>query len=171
MKKRKTLIVFFILLLASALMIFIFSAQNGEKSADVSQFFTEKFLKIFHMKDVSFAKTEHLLRKAAHFIEFFILGAMLCLFLSAFFRSYAARGLISFGLSFLYAIADEWHQYFIPNRSASLKDVFLDGMGALCGVFFVLLIRWILSLGKKRREADRNGFSQQGTAIDKKEKI
>ncbi len=151
MKKRKNLLLLVILLFGIAWMIFAFSAQNGEKSADLSEIFTEKFLNIFHIRDVSFAQAERFLRKSAHFIEFFILGAVLCLLLTRFWRFGILTGVISFGAAFLYAVVDECHQYFIPGRSASFKDILLDGAGAFCGVLFVFLIYGAIRVWRKRK--------------------
>lgn len=40
-----------------------------------------------------------------------------------------------------YGMTDEFHQYFVPNRSCELQDWVADFIGALIGVFF---IKWIL---------------------------
>lgn len=151
MKKSEKMLVLVVLLLALAAMIFLFSAQSGEKSSLFSEHFTENFLRLFGITDVSFGRAEHLLRKTAHFVEFFLLGTVLCLWLGSFRRSYIFTGLLSFGIALAYAALDEAHQYFVPNRSASLKDVLLDGAGALCGVLLVLLIRFLASLIRNRR--------------------
>ena len=43
----------------------------------------------------------------------------------------------------LYAITDEWHQAFVPNRQGSVRDVMLDSFGAAVGVGLIWLIgRW-----------------------------
>jgi VanZ family protein len=72
-----------------------------------------------------------LLRKAAHLTEYFILGALL-------FRAargeaggwrgrWAATALL---LALAVAVTDEWHQTFVPSRTASPWDVLLDMAGA-----------------------------------------
>lgn len=46
-------------------------------------------------------------------------------------------------VSVLYAVLDEWHQSFLPERDASLEDVIADAVGAL--VFLILahlILRW-----------------------------
>ncbi|MBQ8496046.1 MAG: VanZ family protein [Clostridia bacterium] len=150
-KKRRNqiIVLIFVFLLAAA--IFMFSAQNGEKSSDFSGYFTEKFLRIFHIENVSFGRVEHFLRKAAHFIEFFLLGMVSCLWISGFRKHLFVTGVISFVPVFLYAVLDEMHQYFIPGRSASWKDVLLDGTGALCGVLTILLCRFFYGLYRNRK--------------------
>lgn len=150
-KKRKKQIILLIFVFLFALVIFMFSAQNGEKSSDFSGYFTEKFLRIFHIENISFGRAEHLLRKAAHFIEFFLLGVVSCLLLSSFKMNFLITGLTSFVPVFLYAVMDEFHQYFIPGRSASWKDVMLDSMGALCGVLTVLICKLIVDLYRKKK--------------------
>lgn len=42
-------------------------------------------------------------------------------------------------LIILYAISDELHQYFVPDRQCRWQDVAQDGLGAI-GVSFVLLL-------------------------------
>jgi VanZ family protein len=40
-------------------------------------------------------------------------------------------------IAVVYAISDEFHQKFVPNRSCSLYDVFCDGLGAvICRIFY-----------------------------------
>lgn len=48
------------------------------------------------------------------------------------------RPSLAFSLATLYGIADEVHQYFVPDRSASALDVVTDACGAL---FAVAVIR------------------------------
>lgn len=61
-----------------------------------------------------------------HFLMFFFL----CISLY-----YATRDLkLSFIFTMIYALFDEYHQSFVPLRSASLFDIFVDGVGALLGL-------------------------------------
>lgn len=53
------------------------------------------------------------------------------------------RMFISIIIGFLYAISDEIHQSFIPNRSARAIDVFLDTLGATNGVLIIAIIVFI----------------------------
>ena len=46
----------------------------------------------------------------------------------------------AFIISILYAISDEFHQYFVPERAAELKDVLVDSAGALSGIIIIFLI-------------------------------
>ncbi len=81
---------------------------------------------------------DFILRKIAHMIEYFIL---VFLFYRAFRGSFDLTTfyliLWSFSLSFLYAVSDEIHQYFIPTRYCRVADILIDTAGILA--FFILL--------------------------------
>jgi len=49
--------------------------------------------------------------------------------------------LIILGISLLYAISDEFHQIFVPGRTAVIKDVVIDFVGSFISVGFY----WIVS--------------------------
>ncbi len=36
-------------------------------------------------------------------------------------------------IAVIYAASDEWHQSFVPGRSADIRDWYADGMGAVAG--------------------------------------
>lgn len=50
-------------------------------------------------------------------------------------------------MAIAYALSDEWHQSFVPGRSATLSDVMVDASGALIG----LLLIWFGSRGRSAR--------------------
>jgi uncharacterized membrane-anchored protein len=52
----------------------------------------------------------------------------------------------------LYAITDEWHQSFVPNRQGAVFDVFIDLSGAVMAMALV----WLLH----RRRAKRSGAGE-----------
>jgi VanZ family protein len=70
-------------------------------------------------------------RKIAHVVEY----AVLCLLLFRALRrtwaqwSWHRVGVSSGVLSIAYAISDEFHQSFVPGRSASVLDVLIDAVG------------------------------------------
>jgi VanZ family protein len=45
------------------------------------------------------------------------------------------RWLMAFGLSLGFAATDEFHQSFVSGRTASVRDVAIDGLGAFLGLF------------------------------------
>ncbi|WP_058306675.1 VanZ family protein [Gracilibacillus massiliensis] len=85
---------------------------------------------------------EFFIRKGAHVGVFMVLCI---LFYLAFQQTskYSNRKFLSFFAFFatlLYAIFDEWHQSWTPNRTPYIGDVLLDGFGALLAVLLMLII-------------------------------
>jgi len=75
-----------------------------------------------------------LIRKMAHLSEYFILGTLVTHILqkrSA--RITASQIVVAIPLGIIYAIGDEWHQSFVPGRTASAMDVLFDTIGFVCG--------------------------------------
>ena len=63
--------------------------------------------------------TDHLLRKAAHFSEFGLLGLLLAQCLRAGFAQPALAALLC-------ALADETVQLYVPGRSGQVRDILID---------------------------------------------
>lgn len=149
-----------VLAFSIAAAIFWFSAQNGEKSGNSSDNLSEKILNIFgsgndagdEEHEIAVITFGMVLRKLAHFAEYFALGAAVCGFLSTFSIKPYQNGLLSFGISVLYAASDELHQYFVPGRHASMLDVLLDSAGVLCGVLIMLGIVAFIHKRNGRKE-------------------
>jgi VanZ family protein len=83
---------------------------------------------------------EFFIRKGAHFTVFFLL----CIFfIVAFVKTTTLKRTVVIGFSLvltvLYAITDEVHQGFTPNRTPYVGDVVIDTIGALFSVIFCLI--------------------------------
>ncbi|MDX6631137.1 MAG: hypothetical protein QOH00_3383 [Gaiellales bacterium] len=73
------------------------------------------------------APAEVVLRKLAHVTEYFVLTALL---LRALRRSGLTPAVLAAtGVALAYAASDEWHQSFVPGRTATPRDVAIDGLG------------------------------------------
>ena len=72
--------------------------------------------------------------KVAHFIEYWVLGFLWSRALKSK-QEMPKATLIAFVITFLYAVSDEIHQYFVPNRDASVYDVIADGLGGWLGIW------------------------------------
>ena len=85
-----------------------------------------------------------MVRKAAHFLEYALLGVLAArAFRGSPKSSVRARWFtISVVLVIVYALLDEYHQSFVPSRTASISDSLVD----MCGALTALLI-----LRKRRR--------------------
>jgi VanZ family protein len=67
------------------------------------------------------------LRKLAHVTEYFVLTVLL---LRALQRSDVAAAMpVAAVAALAYAAGDEWHQSFVPGRTATPRDVAIDGIG------------------------------------------
>ena len=75
---------------------------------------------------------DFIIRKMAHFVEYFILFA---LNYRALLRSTSLSKrqaiLLAFGLGLIYAFSDEYHQTLVPGREGRFRDVFIDSLGLL----------------------------------------
>ncbi len=90
--------------------------------------------------------TLHLVRKLAHFTEFFCLGCVLALLLPFRFRSQLLAG----GLGLLTGLIDETIQIF-SGRGSAVSDVWLDFSGAAAAVLVLALARALLSCRRSAR--------------------
>jgi VanZ family protein len=87
----------------------------------------------------NFGKYELSVKKGGHALGYFLLG---CAFLHGLGRTQKAPWL-AWGFCVLYAATDEFHQSFVPGRSAQVKDVGIDALGALVGLLLALIwLRW-----------------------------
>jgi VanZ family protein len=81
-------------------------------------------------------------KKNAHFFEYGLLAAAFYHALGGSWRRY--RAVIAhkaWALATLYAVSDEFHQWFVPTRTATPRDVVIDSLGAAVG-----LMAWRLFL-------------------------
>jgi VanZ family protein len=121
---------------AWAALIFVFSEQafSGANTSRILQPLLRYLLPPISASDIEIVHL--LLRKVGHFVEYFILAALITRALcQPTPHELSARHLaLAVALAALYAISDEWHQALVPNRSASGVDVLIDVFGAICGI-------------------------------------
>ena len=103
-------------------------------------------------------KTLHfLLRKAGHFTEYAILALLAArAFLTSRSELFRQRWFwISLLLVIAYALSDEFHQSFVPSRTASIYDSLIDSAGGLTAL--VLVAR--RKQKKHRQDSELNHWS------------
>lgn len=149
-------------------MVFIFmqSALPAVLSQKESGLISTLIRELLHInKDIS----SFLVRKSAHFTEYFFLGISLMLTVKEWLyesvdlpqagsdskkpeNSHELPGqsdlvpfLLSWGIGTLYAVTDEFHQSFVPDRSCELRDIIIDSLGVLTGILIVMIISKIIS--------------------------
>ena len=142
--------IFSILALLSVMgLIFFLSAQNGEESSQTSGFIGNLLASIFK-GDVA----QDVLRTFAHFTEYAVLGFLMYNVLYSFNVGFAP--LIGVVLSFIYALSDEIHQIFVPERAFQISDLTVDLGGIILGttvIFLLFTIATKISLKKKKGES------------------
>jgi VanZ family protein len=134
-------------------MLLIFVGSTDVLSAEQTSRFLVPFL-LWLGPQISIATitTIHFaLRQLGHLAEYAILAALLwCALRSTLIsvRSIAIAGLVFFA-SAVFAASDEFHQSFVPVRTASLKDAMID----ICGAAIALAL--CVALRRRRRAARR----------------
>jgi VanZ family protein len=107
--------------------------STGTFSSQNTFSFVEKVLGILFYKILSqeVVLVNVFIRKSGHFIEYFILGLLL-------FRAFRGRSIAYWNwrwsffaiiLVILWAAIDEFHQSFVPTRTASIVDLIIDTAG------------------------------------------
>lgn len=164
-KKLVITVLLGILLILLYAIIFQFSAQNGETSGSLSQGITKSIVTFIfqlgggqmteqYIEGIS-SSGEVILRKLAHFSEYAIMGILTLGILYCYLQKKKAY-LISVIWVLLSAILDEWHQYYVPGRWASVFDVMIDTIGGMAGVALcVVFIRMIDQKKIKRNMKSR----------------
>ena len=138
-------VIFTFALIACIAFIFRNSLETGTQSSMRSQELMavlNELLGKVHLGPLS----EHTIRKLAHFAEFTMEGFLLMLCL----RVYTAHFVRHMSWPLLggmtTALMDETIQRFIPNRTSSVTDVWIDMAGVVCGLFVALIILLIFRL-------------------------
>ena len=161
MKKRVVLLFLIILNLA---IIFYFSHQNATASSAVSNVISRQIevktpnyeTKNQGERNVLHANTQRFLRQSAHVILFFALGILIQLFLDTFFLRWYVCAPLTLVFGFLCAIGDEFHQTFVPGRTAQWSDVNRDMQGIIFGIALILLVRLISTVIANYKKRDSN---------------
>lgn len=96
---------------------------------------------------------QNVVRKAAHYCEYTVLGAMLSVAFYSCGFGLKKRFVSAFVAGTAYAASDEIHQMFVPGRAAMLKDVLLDSSGVITGALFVLLAALLIRTIRKNRQS------------------
>ena len=124
-----------------AWLVFIsFASSDDFNAGNTSRIIGPLILWLFpHTSPETLEVVHHITRKLAHITEYAILG-----FLAA--RAFRTSPnpaisrrwfLISLALVVVYALLDEYHQSFVPSRTASIVDSLYDTAGGLTALIIV----------------------------------
>lgn len=96
------------------------------------------------------------LRKVAHFIVFLFLGTFLINALTVSNVKGWKAVFIALFVSFIYAITDELHQYFVPGRIPLAMDVLIDTAGAAVGIALYSSVNGFFRLVRRFKSRNTN---------------
>jgi VanZ family protein len=153
-------IIFRILLILWMIVIFLFSAADGNESSETSgwvgrmigSFLHSDFEEWTEEEQKAYAqKIEYPIRKAAHATEYAVLAL---LFFGAIDLKGRKRYLCAWAGAALYACTDEFHQSFVEGRDCSPLDLVADLLGCLTGGSVYALICLLLNRFDPLREKD-----------------
>ena len=65
------------------------------------------------------------------------------------------RIILSLLVGILYASLDEFHQSFIPGRTAAVTDVLIDTAGVITGILFIFLILKIIQSKRNKKKTNK----------------
>jgi VanZ family protein len=123
--------------------ISIFSTA-GFSSVNTSRFIGPLLLWLFpNISEARLASIQFLIRKAGHVTEYAILAFLLRRAFVTSSKSFIRRNWFELGLLIIvcYALLDEFHQSFVPSRTASIYDSAIDVIGGLSVLLIFRLYR------------------------------
>ena len=154
LKMKKAKYIFGGLAILWMVVIFCFSAADGNESSKTSgwvgrmigHIFVSGFDDMSETEQEEWAsKIEYPIRKAAHATEYAVLALLV-------FGALPFTGFKRYGIAWIFAVfyagTDEFHQLYVPGRAGTLFDVGVDSLGALAGL---LILAGILALVRHRK--------------------
>lgn len=144
-----------ILIALTLAFIWVNSLMPRAESQAVSQGLLERIVELFRALGIHISpKSDHFLRKLAHFVEFGILGAEFSLLLHLRDKQ-GPQGFVNCAFAGLSAAVMDESLQLISNRGSQIQDVLLDFCGYMVGLWLCAVIyeRFI------RKRIDRDKFS------------
>jgi len=120
-----------ILVIIWMIFIFIMSSFTATTSSSQSGFFVNLISNILNIDNIDIIS--FIIRKLAHFTEYFILGLLVFNMI----KCYNKKIIWAIIICILYAISDEVHQIFIPGRSCQIMDIIIDSLGSIIGIYLL----------------------------------
>ena len=120
--------------------IFYFSHQSGDASMQLSDGILDSF-ESFFQNFFDYHTLSYIVRKIAHFTEYFILGLLVYHLVKQY--RFVSKTEIIWMILFcvIYAMSDEFHQVFIGGRSPKVFDVIIDSLGSSLSILLFRLFQ------------------------------
>ena len=154
MKDKRLLIariVMTVLSVGAVCFIFGNSLMNADDSSELSEGVLEMLNRWLCSLRIDFELNSYMVRKAAHFTEFAVLGALLCSTAYLYLFKRLRSALIAVPLGALTAVCDELIQTASEGRSCQITDMLIDISGVLTGTLIVLLMITLIIRNKKNK--------------------
>ncbi len=142
--------------------VFCFSGEEGKVSKVTSGNTIEHVVTLVN-KDIPEPQLNKIVenlqpigRKIAHFSLYTIGGFLIYLLVDCYMISRKSKLLLAFVIGVLYAITDEMHQIFVPERCGRVFDVFIDSCGVVTGILLINIILLVLNRVKNKKDVVKN---------------
>ena len=144
-----------VFILVQTAFIWTNSVLSQESSGQMSGELTSLIKDMLGLRErVSDEFLHHIIRKTAHFTEFFILGALYTMIRACLPVKIRSALLIFPAFATLAtAVTDEFIQSF-TNRGSSVSDVVLDFCGALCAIIIFELVIYLYRTNKALKRGE-----------------
>jgi VanZ family protein len=108
----------------------------------------------------------HIIRKCAHLTEYFILSMLILRGLRAGEKGMHLRwALVTILIIAAYAALDEYHQSFVPGRTAAVGDVLIDTTGGIAAQIVASLVVWWRVHRQKRGPSQISSTPLESTRV------
>jgi hypothetical protein len=152
-------VIIIMILLASIGLTRLFSEQNGSQSDGESRGIANSFMESLidygypiNRNDVFWKLTANMIvRKAAHFLEYLLMGLLLSMVLNILTKKLWLSSLIAMSVCIILAYLDEYRQQFVIGRHSTWFDVRIDSYGAITGIVLTTIFFIIYYKIKKLR--------------------
>jgi VanZ family protein len=135
--------------------IVISAFSTGAFTSDNTSRIIVPILKWFfpHASQETLFLVHHFIRKMGHLTEYFILSLLILRGIRAGKTGiHLGWALAAVAIVGCYAALDEFHQSFVPGRTAAVSDVLIDTAGGVAAQVVVALVMLFGDIRKKRRD-------------------
>jgi VanZ family protein len=144
---------------ALAWAVVISGFSTGAFTSDNTSHFIIPILRFFlpHAAPETLELLHYIIRKCGHLTEYFILSMLILRGIRAGEKGMHVRwALVTILIIAGYAALDEYHQSFVPGRTAAVGDVFIDTSGGAAALIVASLFVLLGKAREKRHEDELN---------------
>ena len=133
-------VILWVVFCAWLILLTILSSEDGSATAQTSGKITAFVMELFRIPTAHQAKVETILRIAAHFILFFLLGGLLYAAMRVTWVNARFVHIWALGICGVLGIMDEVKKIFITGRHLSWEEAGLNVIGAWCGIIVAMFV-------------------------------